>query len=100
LEVNGRAGHARHVIAGFSLVIPTLADLWRQVDAALSDVPALSIEIARLRAQCAASRLDRANLAAAARVTIGAYLDHEANPLHYLRDELRAQGFDAERGQG
>jgi hypothetical protein len=38
------------------------------------------------------TRLDRANLLAAARATIGAYLDGESDPLCYLRDELAVRG--------
>jgi hypothetical protein len=96
LEVRIRARHARHIIAGFARTIPALADLWRQVDDALTDIPALAAEITRIRAHLATSRLDRANLAAAGRATIAAYLGDEADPFAYLRDELRAQGFGAE----
>jgi hypothetical protein len=97
LEVRTRAQHARHVIAGFTLATPALADLWRQVDDALSDIPALAAEVSGLRAQLDATRLDRANLAAAAQVTISAWLDGEPDPLDCLRDELHAQGFGAQR---
>jgi hypothetical protein len=93
LAVSTHAEHARHIIAGFSLAAPVLADLWRQVDDALSDVPALAAEISRLRDWLTACRIDRANLAAACRVTIAAYHNGEPDPLAYLRDELRAQGF-------
>jgi hypothetical protein len=98
LEVATRAEHARHVIAGFSLTAPTLADLWRQVTDALADIPALNTEIVSLRARLSTSRIDRANLAAAGRVTITAYDNGEPDPLSYLRDELTAQGFGTERG--
>jgi hypothetical protein len=97
LEVRTRVQHARHVVTGFTRTAPALADLWRQVDEALSDIPALATEVSGLRAQLIATRLDRANLAAAAQVTITACLDGEPDPLDYLRDELRAQGFDSQR---
>jgi hypothetical protein len=42
----------------------------------------------------AGARLDRANLAAAALASIAAQHDGEPDPLSYLRDELRAQGYD------
>jgi hypothetical protein len=93
LEVSTRAEHARHIITGFSLAAPILTDLWRQVDDALSDIPALAAEISRLRAWLTACRIDRANLAAAGRATLAAYHNGEPDPLSYLRDELRAQGF-------
>ena len=93
LEVSTRAEHARHIVSGFSLATPTLADLWRQVNDALSDTPALAAEIGRLRDWLTVCRIDRANLAAAGRVTIAAYHNGEPDPLAYLRDELRAQGF-------
>jgi hypothetical protein len=98
LEVTTRAEHARNIITGFSLATPTLADLWRQVDAALSDIPALTMEISRLRRRLTAIRIERANLAAAGRITIAAYLNAEPDPLSYLRDELDAQGFGADLG--
>jgi predicted DNA-binding ribbon-helix-helix protein len=98
LEACTRAQNARHIIDGFSTVFPTLASFWRQIDDALSDTPALTAEIANLRAQLATSRLDRANLAAAGRATITAYLNGESDPLAYLRDELHAQGFATGRG--
>jgi hypothetical protein len=93
LEVSIRAEHARHIVTGFSLTMPTLADLWRQVDDALADISALTAEISCLRDWLTACRIDRANLAAVGRITIAAYHNGEPNPLAYLRDELRAQGF-------
>lgn len=98
LEVSTRAEHARHIITGFSLVAPTLADLWRQVNEALSDVPILTTEVTSLRARLTACRIDRANLAAAGRIAMTAYHNDEPNPLAYLQDELIAQGFGADRG--
>ncbi|MGI8449865.1 MAG: hypothetical protein ACR2MP_22335 [Streptosporangiaceae bacterium] len=98
LEANTRARTARHIIDGFSIVFPTLADLWRQIDDALADTPDLTAEITDLRARLSGSRLDRANLAAAGRATITAYQNGESDPLAYLRDELQAQGFVTERG--
>jgi predicted DNA-binding ribbon-helix-helix protein len=50
------------------------------------------VEVIRLRAELDDTRLDRANLLAAARATIGAYLDGESDPLCYLRDELAVRG--------
>jgi hypothetical protein len=44
--------------------------------------------VARLTAELAATRLDRANLLAAIRATLAASADGEADPLAYLRDEL------------
>ena len=98
LEVSTRAQHARQIVAGFSRAIPTLADLWRQVDEAVSDIPDLTTGITRLNARLTTSRLDRANLAAAGRATITAYVSGESDPFSYLRDELHAQGFDTQRG--
>jgi hypothetical protein len=98
LEVSTRAEHARHVIAGFALAAPTLADLWRQVNEALSDIPILITEVTGLRARLTACRIDRANLAAAGRIATTAYHNGEPDPLAYLQDELIAQGFGADRG--
>jgi hypothetical protein len=98
LEVSTRAEHARHIVTGFSLATPTLADPWRQVNDALSDIPILAAEVARLRARLTACRIDRANLAAAGRITIAAHHNGEPDPLSYLQDELLAQGLVADRG--
>jgi hypothetical protein len=72
--------------------LPTLADIWHQLETALADTPALSAEISQLRTELHDTRLDRANLLAAARAVISAHHDGEPDPLSYLRDELRARG--------
>ena len=91
-EAATRNHAARRIIAGFSTAAPTLAEIWQQLQAALADTPALSAEIIRLRAEVASTRMDRANLLAAARAVITAHLDGEPDPLSYLRDELQAGG--------
>jgi hypothetical protein len=91
-EVAHRNTTARQIVAGFSTATPTLAEIWRTLEAALADTPALSAEITRLRDERASIRLDRANLLAAARAVISAHLDGEPDPLSYLRDELQARG--------
>jgi hypothetical protein len=91
-EVTTRSNTARHMVARLSTAIPALADLWQCMDTALADAPTLSVEVIRLRAELDDTRLDRANLLAAARATIGAYLDGESDPLCYLRDELAVRG--------
>ena len=95
-EVANRNDTARHIVAGFSAEMPTLAEIWRHLEDALRDVPALSAEITRLSADLQHARLDRANLLAAARATIAAYHDGETDPLSYLRDELHAPATAAE----
>jgi hypothetical protein len=91
-EVANRNSTARQIVAGCSTATPTLAEIWRALEAALADTPALSAEIIRLRDELASTRLDRANLLAAARAVISAHLDGEPDPLSYLRDELQARG--------
>lgn len=86
--VYARNDNARRVVAGLSAATPALADIWRQLDRALDDVPALGAIAARLTADLAGTRMDRANLLAAIRATLGAQADAEADPLSYLRDEL------------
>lgn len=90
-EVATRHRTARHLADGLADQLP--ADIWSYLAAALADTPALSAEISNLRAQLAGARLDRANLAAAALATIAAHHDGEPDPLCYLRDELRSQGY-------
>ena len=98
-EVSTRNRHARRLVAGCAQATPALGQLWRHLDRCLSEVPVLISEIIRLRGELSAGRLDRANLAAAARATLAALAavtagrDAEPDPLWYLRDELAAQGL-------
>jgi hypothetical protein len=62
----------------------------------VTDVPALLSEVDRLWLALVATRRRYANLAAAARASLGAERDGEADPLSYLRDEL-AEHVSAER---
>jgi len=91
-QVTARNTDAYQVVTGFASAMPTLADVWDYLQAALDDVPALCAELADLRAELSATRLDRATLLAAARATLAAHHDGEADPLFYLRDELAARG--------
>ncbi len=90
-EVTTRNDIARDIIAGFAAVTPNLAAIWRYLNRALADVPAALAELGRVRAELEAVRLDRANLLAAMRATVGAHADGEPDPLYYLRDELDAR---------
>lgn len=82
---------ARHIVTGFARSTPVLADTWRFLEDALNNVPLLVEEISRLAAELQDTRLDRANLLAAARATLAAHHDGERDPLFYLRDELDAR---------
>ena len=64
---------------------------------AIADIPLLLAEIDRLRILTTAARRQAANLLAAARATLGAHHDGEADPLSYLRDELAAHADEADR---
>lgn len=91
--INLHAAYARHdnarrVVAGLAAATPALAGIWQQIDRALNDIPALGATIARLSAELADTRLDRASLLAAIRATLEAHADGEDDPLDYLRDEL------------
>ena len=90
-EMYARNDHARRIIAAAASVLPVTFELWSQVDSALADLPALGAVIARLEAELADTRMDRANLIAAMRATLAAYADGESDPLYYLRDELDAR---------
>jgi hypothetical protein len=87
-EITTRNDIARDIIAGFAAVTPTLAGMWRLIDAALADLPIALAELGRARAELEAVRLDRANLLAAIRATLAADAEGDADPLGYLRDEL------------
>jgi hypothetical protein len=71
-------------------VTPTLAGVWRLIDTALADLPAVLAELRRTRAELEAVRLDRANLLAAICATLAADAEGEPDPLGYLRDELNS----------
>jgi len=90
-EVTARNTAARHIVAEFATAMPALTDIWQFLEDAFNDVPALAAEINRLSAELKDTRLDRANLLAAARATIAAWHDGEPDPLSYLRDELTAR---------
>jgi hypothetical protein len=89
--IYARNDHARRIIAGCMSVMPVAVGMWEQVDRALADIPAMGAVIARLAAEHADTRMDRANLLAAMRATIAAHADGEADPLYYLRDDLNAR---------
>ena len=98
--IYARNDHARRIIAGCMSAMPAASELWEQVDRALADVPAMGAVIARLTAELADTRMDRANLLAAMRATIAAHADGEADPLYYLRDELDARQTRSQGHQG
>ena len=87
-EITTRNDVSRHIIAGFAAVTPTLAGVFRLIDAALADLPAVLADLRRARGELEAVRLDRANLLAAIRATLAADGEGEPDPLGYLRDEL------------
>ena len=87
-EIATRNDIARDIIAGFAAVTPHMAGIYRLLDDALADLPAVLADLARTRAELEAVRLDRANLLAAIRATLAAVADGEPDPLGYLRDEL------------
>lgn len=59
---------------------------------AVADIPVLLAEVHRGRTLLALTRAEHADLLAAARATIAAARDGEAEPLYYLHDELDARG--------
>ena len=71
-EIANRNDAARHIIAGFSTAMPTLADIWRHLETALDDTPPCPPRSRGLPPNCADTRLDRANLLAAARAILSA----------------------------
>ncbi len=89
-QINARNDQARHIVAGCASAMPTLADMWRAIDQALSDAASLSALVTQLSAELDRVRLDRANLRAAMRAALAAHADGEPDPMCYLRDELHA----------
>jgi hypothetical protein len=92
-EVRHRNRTAKAILAALSESTPNLADLLHYLNLAIDDLPALDIEVTRLASQVAATRLNLADLAAAARATFDSHRDGERDPFFYLRDELTTQGF-------
>ena len=86
---------ARDIVAGFAAVTPHLAGIWRIIDQALADLPAVLADLGRTRAELTAVRLDRANLLAAIRATLAAYDEGDSGALGYLRDELDSDDVPA-----
>lgn len=83
-EVTARNHSAHHTIATLSDALPTLADRWQVITAALADTTALITALTWIR-------LDHANLLASARAALSAHHDGESDPLSYLRDEIQDQ---------
>jgi DNA-binding XRE family transcriptional regulator len=83
--VDLEAARAHHDHATTTHATPAL---WH----AVADIPVLLAEIDRCRALVAYTRAQHADLLAAARATVTAWHDGEADPLWYLRDELTAHG--------
>ena len=94
-EITTRNDIARDIIAGFAAVTPTLTGVFRLIDTALADLPAVLADLGRARAELESVRLDRANLLAAIRATLSADAEGEPDPLGYLRDELDSPGAPA-----
>lgn len=63
----------------------------------LATIPVLCDEVDRLRAVLTLARGDHNDLVAAARATLTAAADGEADHLYYLRDELAVRGLLAAR---
>ncbi|WP_157407500.1 hypothetical protein [Actinomadura atramentaria] len=85
-EARTRNRTARETLAHLAEAMPRLMAAWLRLDLALTAASILIAETGELRRA-------RADLAAAARATLHAHHDAEPDPLYYLRDELRAQGF-------
>jgi hypothetical protein len=83
---------ARRMVAGFMSALPAMSGMWQQLDRALADVPAMGAIIARLTAELADTRMDRANLLASMRAAMAAHADGEADPLWYVRDAIDSAG--------
>jgi hypothetical protein len=90
--IYARNDTARRMVAGFASGLPAMSGMWQQLDSALADVPAMGAVIARLAAQLAETRMERANLLAAMRAAMAAHADGEADPLWYVRDALDSAG--------
>jgi hypothetical protein len=90
--IYARNDTARRMVAGFMSALPAMSGMWQQLDRALTDVPAMGAIIARLTAELADTRMDRANLLAAMRAAMAAHADGEPDPLWYLRDAIDDAG--------
>ena len=80
-QINARNEQARHIVACCASAMPTLASMWRHLDAALADAATLAAHVGQLAAELDRARFERANLRAAMRATLTAYADGEPDPL-------------------
>ena len=80
---------AREVIAAHAPKNSRLID----INAALDDTISLLIALRTTIQELPTTRQQRANLAAAILATLNADRDGDADPLYYIRDEMRAQGY-------
>jgi hypothetical protein len=94
-KVMTRNDVARHIVAGFAAVTPSVAGVWQLIDTALADLPPVLADLGRTRAELEAVRMDRANLLAAIRAALVADAEGEQDPFGYLRDELDSTGVPA-----
>ncbi|MFC5186043.1 hypothetical protein [Actinomadura harenae] len=91
-EVREKSRIAREIVSYLDDALPSMAELWRRIYAALADTLMLIVEINRLNAANRLLRDDCANLLAAARATLGAADEGtDPDPLYYVRDEVNAQ---------
>ncbi|MCW2932405.1 MAG: hypothetical protein JWM19_3367 [Actinomycetia bacterium] len=90
--IYARNDNAIRIIAGCVSALPAMSVMWQQVDRSLADVPAMGAAIARLTAELAGARMDRANLLAAMRAAISAQADGEPDPFWYVRDAIEHAG--------
>jgi hypothetical protein len=56
VAVYTRNEEARLIVAGFAAAMPSLGELWQQLDRALADVPALGSVITQLTAELASQQ--------------------------------------------
>jgi outer membrane murein-binding lipoprotein Lpp len=98
-QISTRNTHARHIVAGCASALPTLSDMWRELDDALSDTATLATQLKRLSADLERTRLNAANLRAAMRAALAAQAEGEPDPLWYLHDELNAPQAPADASQ-
>ncbi|MEV5574455.1 hypothetical protein AB0L06_30845 [Spirillospora sp. NPDC052269] len=91
-EVREKNRIAREVVSYLDDAIPSMAELWWRIYAALADTLMLIVEINRLNAANRGLRTDYVNLLAAARALLGAAEEGtDPDPLYYVRDEVNAQ---------
>ena len=91
-EAAARNHAARRIITGFTTAVPTLGEIWQQLETALADTPALAAEITRLAPNSPTPAWTGQTCSPQHAPPSPPTTTANPTPSSYLRDELQARG--------